>query len=397
MHYLLPTYKRQPISFVKGCGSYLYDKDGNAYLDALTGIAVCGLGHCHPRIQQVIAEQSGTLIHTSNLFEIEWQQIAGKKLCQVANMDKVFFANSGAEANETALKMARLFAYKRGQTRAKVIVMENSFHGRTLLTVSATANQTARQGFFTLDDDFVRVPFGDINAINQVLACYDDICAIMLEPIQGESGVRMADEFDNNGFDYLTHIRQICDKHDLLMILDEVQTGNGRTGKYFAYQHTDIKPDILTTAKGLGNGFPIGACMTQGRANDIFEVGSHGSTFGGTPLGCRIVSEVIDIIHNEKLLDNSLISQQILTTTLLDNLDENLVSVRGMGMMLGVVLPTNRQIAFDKLVDNARCQHKLIINVAGGNVIRLLPPLNLSVDDAKQIGQRIATLIRSQL
>ncbi|WP_019518626.1 aspartate aminotransferase family protein [Faucicola boevrei] len=393
MSYLLPTYKRQPISFVKGQGSYLFTADNTAYLDALTGIAVCGLGHCHPRINQAIAEQVSTLVHTSNLFGIDWQEKAGEKLCQRAGMDKVFFANSGAEANEAGLKMARLFAHQRGQQKARVIVMDNAFHGRTLLTVSATANPTARAGFFTLDDDFVRVPFGDIVAIEHALNEFDDICAIMLEPIQGESGVRTAD----NGFEFLTQVRQICDKHDLLMILDEVQTGNGRTGKYFAYQHSQIKPDILTTAKGLGNGFPVGACMTLGRANDIFSYGSHGSTYGGTPLACRIVSEVIDVIHDENLLDNVIKTHDILKNYLLDNLAKDNVNVRGAGMMLGVVLPTDRSIDFTSLVDKARDNHRLIINVAGGNAIRLLPPLNLTVSETQEIGERLVKLIKGAL
>lgn len=393
MSYLLPTYKRQPISFVKGQGSYLFTADNTPYLDALTGIAVCGLGHCHSRINQAIAEQVSTLVHTSNLFGIDWQEKAGEKLCQLAGMDKVFFANSGAEANEAGLKMARLFAHQRGQQKARVIVMDNAFHGRTLLTVSATANPTARAGFFTLDDDFVRVPFGDIVAIEHALSEFDDICAIMLEPIQGESGVRTAD----NGFEFLTQVRQICDRHDLLMILDEVQTGNGRTGKYFAYQHSQIKPDILTTAKGLGNGFPVGACMTLGRANDIFSYGSHGSTYGGTPLACRIVSEVIDVMHDENLLDNVIKTHDILKNYLLDNLAKDNVNVRGAGMMLGVVLPTDRGIDFASLVDKARDNHRLIINVAGGNAIRLLPPLNLTVSETQEIGERLVKLIKGAL
>ncbi|MFW2177089.1 MULTISPECIES: aspartate aminotransferase family protein [unclassified Moraxella] len=389
--HLLPTYKRQPISFTKGQGSYLYTADGTQYLDALTGIAVCGLGHCHPRISQAIAEQAQTLVHTSNLYGIDWQETAGTKLCEMAGMDKVFFANSGAEANEAALKMARLYASKRGQTQAKVIVMENSFHGRTLLTVSATANPTARAGFFTLDDDFVRVPFGDIEAINQAISENSDICAIMLEPIQGESGVRTAD----NGFEFLTQVREVCDKNNLLMILDEVQTGNARTGKYFAYQHSPIKPDILTTAKGLGNGFPVGACMTSGKANDIFGYGSHGSTYGGTPLACRVVSEVIDVINDENILANVNQQGELLTQLLLDGLANDGVSVRGKGLMLGVVLPTDKGINFGTLVDKARDEQKLLINVAGGNAIRLLPPLNLNQADTELMAERLVKLVKS--
>ena len=391
--HLLPTYKRQPISFTKGAGSYLYTVDGTQYLDALTGIAVCGLGHCHPRITAAISEQAATLVHTSNLFLIDWQETAGKKLCNVAGMDRVFFANSGAEANEAALKMARLYASNRGQSKARVIVMENSFHGRTLLTVSATANPTAREGFFTLDDDFVRVPFGDIDAIKQALNDYSDICAVMLEPIQGESGVNTA----ANGFEFLNQVRQVCDDNQLLMILDEVQTGNGRTGKYFAYQYSDIKPDILTTAKGLGNGFPVGACMTSGIANDILRYGSHGSTYGGTPLACRVVSEVIDVIQQENLMDNVNQNSELLIQLLRDSLASDGVTVRGKGMMLGVVLPTDRNIDFSKLVDIARDEYQLIINVAGGNAIRLLPPLSMTTSEIQDLAARLIKLISSQL
>ena len=391
--YLLPTYKRQPISFVRGEGSYLYSTEGHQYLDALTGIAVCGLGHCHPRITAAISDQAAKLVHTSNLFRVDWQERAGEKLCQVAGMDKVFFANSGAEANEAALKMARLYASNRGQAQARVIVMQNSFHGRTLLTVSATANPTARAGFFTLDDDFIRVPFGDMDAIRAVIAQHDNVCAIMLEPIQGESGVNTA----ANGFDFLSQVRQVCDEHELLMIVDEVQTGNGRTGKYFAYQYTDIKPDILTTAKGLGNGFPVGACMTHGKANAIFGYGSHGSTYGGTPLACRVVSEVIDVIQQENLMDNVNQNSELLIQLLMDSLASDGVTVRGKGMMLGVVLPTDRNIDFSKLVDIARDEYQLIINVAGGNAIRLLPPLNMKTSEIEDLATRLIKLITSQL
>lgn len=391
--YLLPTYKRQSIAFTKGQGSYLYTADGTQYLDALTGIAVCGLGHCHPRITQAISEQAATLVHTSNLFVIDWQETAGEKLCKVAGMDKVFFANSGAEANEAALKMARLYASNKGFSRPKVIVMEKSFHGRTLLTVSATANPTARAGFFTLDDDFIRVPFGDIEVIKSAIAKNDNVCAIMLEPIQGEGGLNTA----SNGFDFLKEVRTICDEHDLLMILDEVQTGNARTGKYFAYQYTDIKPDILTTAKGLGNGFPVGACMTMGKANDIFSYGSHGSTYGGTPLACRVVSEVIDVVQDEGLLSLALSHGKLLAKTFLDELGQYGISVRGKGMMLGVVLPENQGIDFARLVDIAREEHKIIINMTGGNVIRLLPALNMTEHETNEVAERVIKLLKSQI
>lgn len=389
--YLLPTYKRQSICFSRGQGSWLYTADNTAYLDALTGIAVCGLGHCHPRITQAIVKQAETLVHTSNLFMIDWQEKAGEKLCKVAGMDKVFFANSGAETNEAGLKMARLYAHNKGLQRPKVIVMEKSFHGRTLLTVSATANPTARAGFFTLDEDFIRVPFGDIQAIQQAIDNDNNICAVMLEPIQGEGGLNTA----KNGFEFLKQVRAVCDKYNLLMILDEVQTGNGRTGKYFAYQYTDIKPDILTTAKGLGNGFPVGACMTSGVANDIFSYGSHGSTYGGTPLACRVVDEVINVILEEDLLTTVEKNSQFLTQTFLDELASYDVTIRGKGMMLGVVLPEKLAIDFSQLVDIARDKFHIIVNVTGGNVIRLLPPLNMSLAETEQVAEKVIALVKS--
>ena len=266
MSYLMPTYARQPISFVRGQGSYLYTADGTAYLDALTGIAVCGLGHCHPAISHAMKEQADTLIHTSNLYQIDWQEKAGEILCQKAGMDKVFFANSGAEANECALKLARIYAHNQSKSHPKVIVMAHAFHGRTLLTVTATANPKARTGFFTLDDDFIRVPFNDVSAV-EALIDDKDICAVFVEPIQGEGGLHTPSD------DYLEKLQNICHTNDWLFMLDEVQTGNGRTGKYFAYQYSNVKPDVLTTAKGLGNGFPVGACMVSGKAKDLFGAG----------------------------------------------------------------------------------------------------------------------------
>ncbi|RYZ84507.1 MAG: aminotransferase class III-fold pyridoxal phosphate-dependent enzyme, partial [Moraxellaceae bacterium] len=282
---LMPTYARQPIAFVRGLGSYLYTEDGTAYLDALTGIAVCGLGHSHPVVAQAIAEQAGILVHTSNLFEIPWQEAAGHALTQVAGMQQVFFSNSGAEANEAAIKLARISGHKKGFASPKIIVMDKSFHGRTLATLSATGNAKVQAGFAPLVEGFLRVPFGDVAAIEQLARQHDDIVAILVEPIQGEGGINTAPQ----GFSYLNQLRDLCDQHDWLLMLDEIQTGNGRTGQYFAYQHTSIVPDVLTTAKGLGNGFPVGACLVQGKAVNLFAAGNHGSTYGGTALACRTV------------------------------------------------------------------------------------------------------------
>ncbi len=389
--YLMPTYNRQPISFTRGAGSWLYTKDDTPYLDALTGIAVCGLGHCHPQVTEAIQKQAATLIHTSNLFGIDWQERAGESLCKAAQMDSVFFANSGAEANEAALKMARLYAYNQGFKRPKVIVMEQSFHGRTLLSLSATANPKAREGFFTLDDDFIRVPFGDMAAIEQAAMDHSDICAIFVEPIQGEGGLNTA----ANGFAYLEDLQAACDKHNWLFMIDEVQTGNGRTGKYFAYQHSNARPDVLTTAKGLGNGFPVGACMARGRANGLFGAGSHGSTYGGTPLASRVVHSVYEVLGNSGIMHNSVTEGQFIRDSMTDELQQYGVSSRGAGTMIGIVLPETMDCS--QLVDLARDEQQLIINVTGGHVIRLLPPLNIDRNESEQVVDRLLRLLHPLL
>lgn len=389
--YLMPTYNRQPISFTRGAGSWLYTQDDTPYLDALTGIAVCGLGHCHPQVTEAIQQQASTLIHTSNLFGIDWQERAGESLCTAAQMDSVFFANSGAEANEAALKMARLHAHTQGFKQSKVIVMEQSFHGRTLLSLSATANPKAREGFFTLDDDFIRVPFGDIAAIKQAAIDYDDICAIFVEPIQGEGGLNTA----ANGFSYLEELQAECDAHNWLFMIDEVQTGNGRTGKYFAYQHSNARPDVLTTAKGLGNGFPVGACMVSGRAKNLFGAGSHGSTYGGTPLASRVVHSVYEVLANSDIMENAVREGQFIRNSLTDELQQQGVSSRGAGTMIGIVMPEAMDCS--KLVDLARDEQKLIINVTGGHVIRLLPTLNINRDESEQVVGRLLRLLKPLL
>ncbi|STY93579.1 aspartate aminotransferase family protein [Moraxella bovis] len=385
MSYLMPTYARQPISFARGQGSYLYTADGTAYLDALTGIAVCGLGHCHPAVSHAMKEQADTLIHTSNLYQIDWQEKAGEILCQKAGMDKVFFANSGAEANECALKLARLYAHNQGKSRPKVIVMEHAFHGRTLLTVTATANPKARSGFFTLDDDFIRVPFNDISAV-EALTDDKDICAVFVEPIQGEGGLHTPSD------DYLEKLQNICDANDWLFMLDEVQTGNGRTGKYFAYQYGNVKPDVLTTAKGLGNGFPVGACMVSGKAKDLFGAGSHGSTFGGTPFGCRVVCAVYDELTDE-VMTNAVRESDFIRQSMREHFPQ--IDVRGRGMMIGFGLPDD--VDCTHIVDMARDEFHLILNVTGGNVIRLLPALNISHDDTVILTDRLISLLKKTL
>ncbi|OAV03353.1 Acetylornithine aminotransferase [Moraxella catarrhalis] len=352
-------------------------------MDALTGIAVCGLGHCHPAITQAITEQASSLVHTSNLFGIDWQEKAADKLCQAAGMQQVFFANSGAEANECALKIARLYAHNQGKAKPKVIVMENSFHGRTLLTVSATANPKARAGFYTLDDEFVRVPFGEADAV-AALSGDPDICAVLVEPIQGEGGLHTPPD------DYLEKLSKICKDNDWLLMLDEVQTGNGRTGKYFAYQYSTIAPDVLTTAKGLGNGFPIGACMVNNKAVGLFGAGSHGSTYGGTPLGSRVVCAVYDVL-DEAIMDNARTQGDAIRAHIVDKFGAQGVSARGRGMMIGFAMP--KEVDLTEAVNIARDQHHLIINVTGGNVIRLLPALNLSKQDTDLLIDKMTDLL----
>ncbi|GAC1379414.1 MAG: aspartate aminotransferase family protein [Aquirhabdus sp.] len=387
--FLMPTYARQPMAFVRGQGTYLYTQDGTAYLDALTGIAVCGLGHCHPAVTAAMIDQASELVHTSNLFQIPWQEEAGRLLCQVGGMERCFFANSGAEANEAAIKLARMSAYKKGITTPKIIVMEKSFHGRTLATLSATGNEKVQKGFYPLVEGFLRVPFGDVAAIEALAKAHDDIVAILVEPIQGEGGVNTAPQ----GFVYLEQLRALCDQHDWLLMLDEIQTGNGRTGKYFAYQHTAIKPDVLTTAKGLGNGFPVGACLVRDKAYDLFAAGNHGSTFGGTPLACRTVFAVIDSIQKEQAIENAEIMGAYLKDRLAEEFAGLVTEVRGFGMILGIELPR----PCGELVARARDEQHMIINVTADNVVRLLPPLNLSQDDADEIIKRLVALVKDFL
>ncbi len=386
---LMPTYARQPIAFVRGQGSYLYTENDTAYLDALTGIAVCGLGHAHPVVAQAIAEQAGLLVHTSNLFEVPWQEAAGHALTKVAGMQQVFFSNSGAEANEAAIKLARISGHKKGFASPKIIVMEKSFHGRTLATLSATGNAKVQAGFAPLVEGFLRVPFGDVAAIEALSQQHDDIVAILVEPIQGEGGVNTAPQ----GFEYLNQLRSLCDQHDWLLMLDEIQTGNGRTGKYFAYQHTAIIPDVLTTAKGLGNGFPVGACLVQGKAVNLFSAGNHGSTYGGTPLACRTVYTVIECLQKEGAIDNAAKMGSYLVAQFNAALKQYHVTVRGFGLMIGIELP----IPCGELVARARDEKQLIINVTADNVVRLLPALNLSQIDADEIVNRLVPLIKDLL
>ncbi|MFZ4654971.1 MAG: aspartate aminotransferase family protein, partial [Methylococcaceae bacterium] len=294
---LMPTYARMPVSFERGQGPWLWTTEGQRYLDAISGIAVCNLGHAHPKIAEALCDQARTLIHTSNLYGIALQEQLAERLAALSGLDNVFFSNSGAEANEAALKLARKYGHSRGISHPKVIVMENSFHGRTLFTLSATGSRKVQEGFEPLVEGFIRAPFGDGD---QIEALDDpDIVAIFLEPIQGEGGIRVAPN------EYLTRLRTLCDQRHWLLMFDEVQCGMGRSGRWFGFQHANIKPDVMTLAKALGNGFPIGACLARGAAAEVLTQGNHGSTFGGNPLACRAALSVIDILSDEHLVQRA--------------------------------------------------------------------------------------------
>ncbi len=384
MSHLMETYKRLPVAFVRGSGSWLEDAAGKRYLDALSGIAVCGLGHAHPRVTKAIAEQAGTLLHTSNLYEIPLQDRLADRLCALSGMDRVFFANSGAEANEAAIKIARLYGHGRGRSRPSIIVMKSSFHGRTMATLTATGNRKVQAGFEPLLSGFLRAPFNDVEAIRKIAKNANEVVAILVEPVQGEGGIAVPDP------DYLQRLRQICDDHGWLLMLDEVQTGNGRTGRFFAYQHTDVLPDVVTTAKGLGNGVPIGACLARGAAANVFGPGNHGSTFGGNPLVCAAANAVLDVLEEDGLIDRAAVLGARILGGLRTRLKgNNLVSdIRGHGLMIGVELtePCGALVAQGLAAG-------ILLNVTRDNVIRLLPPLTLSDAEADMVVDRVADLI----
>ena len=386
MNHIMETYGRLPVSFVSGAGSYLTDTSGKQYLDALSGIAVCGLGHAHPKVSEAIKQQAATLVHTSNLYGIPLQERLAQRLCALSGMDKVFFCNSGAEANEAAIKIGRLYGHNRQINNPTIIVADDSFHGRTMATLSATGNAKVRAGFDPLVSGFIRVPFNDLGAIEHIAENDDEVVAIMVEPVLGEGGIIIP---NNN---YLAELRQICDKNKWLLILDEVQTGNGRTGTFFAYQQESILPDIVTTAKGLGNGFPIGACIAKGVASEILIPGKHGSTFGGNPLACAAANAVLDTLAEDDLMNrardlgNHIVSG--LKTALSGN--NRVVDIRGKGLMIAVEMDT----PCPNLVTTA-LENGILINVARDNVVRLLPPLTLRDDEADHLIAKVAHVVRS--
>jgi acetylornithine aminotransferase len=384
---LMTTYQPLALSFIKGLGTRLWDQAGREYLDAVAGVAVTNVGHSHPKIVSAISEQAGLLLHTSNLYSIDWQQRLAQKLTRLAGMERAFFNNSGAEANETALKLARLYGWHRGIEQPLVVVMENAFHGRTLGTLSASDGPAVRLGFNELPGDFVKVPFGDLEALDKIQQAHGArIVAILIEPIQGESGVQLAPP------GYLKALRERCDRRSWLLMLDEIQTGIGRTGQWFAFQHEGIVPDVMTLAKGLGNGIPIGACLARGKAADLFTPGSHGSTFGGNPLACRVGCTVLEIIEEQGLLENARLQGERLLARLRIELadDPNVLAIRGQGLMIGIEL---KQPIRDLTLIAAR-DHGLLINVTRGKTIRLLPPLTIDEREVEMIVRGVCRALK---
>lgn len=380
---LIPAYARLPVSFDRGDGVRLWDHDGNEYFDALGGIAVCGLGHSHPAITTAITEQAGTLLHTSNLFSVTHQENLAKKLCSVSGMDAVFFGNSGAEANEAAIKLTRLHARKKNVEHPVVITFDGSFHGRTMATLSATGNEKVHNGFSPLVGEFLHLPYNDIAAIENVIG-NKNVVAIMVEPILGEGGIVVPD----NG--YLRAIRKICDDQNWLMICDEIQTGMARTGHWFACLAEQITPDVITSAKALGNGIPIGACLTAGDAAKLIQPGHHGSTFGGNPFSCRVALAVLETMQQQNIPDNAKTTGDLLMNSLTESLHNRpeFKQIRGRGMMIGVELDTDCTGLVNTGLDN-----RVVFNVTAGNTVRLLPPCNLTESETSEIARRVADSI----
>ncbi|WP_124945993.1 aspartate aminotransferase family protein [Sulfurirhabdus autotrophica] len=390
MSHLMNTYARLPVAFVRGEGVWLWDENGKRYLDAVAGVAVNGLGHAHPKLTHAICEQAKTLIHTSNLYGVKKQEELADKLASISGMDEVFFCNSGAEANEAAIKIARLYGHGKGIEIPTIIVMEKSFHGRTMATLTATGSRKVQAGFEPLLSGFVRVPYDDIEAITQVAAHNKNIVAILVEPVQGEGGVHIPTPLT----DYFTALRRVCDENGWLLMLDEVQTGIARTGTWFAHQHTAIKPDVMSLAKGLGSGMPIGACLTAGKAKDTFKPGNHGSTFGGNPLACAAALATLAAIEEQNLREHSVELGQYIQ----DGFNKSLAGiagvtqVRGLGLMIGIELDR----PCGELVKLALAKG-LLINVTADKVVRLLPPMIMSQEEAAQLIDILSALIKEFL
>ena len=388
--HLMNTYNRQPVTFTKGEGVWLWNDQGEKYLDALAGVAVNGLGHAHPKLVDAISKQAAKLIHVSNIYQIAEQEALADKLCEISGMDKVFFCNSGCEANEAAIKLARLYGHNKGITHPEIIVMDQSFHGRTLATLSATGNRKVQAGFEPLVSGFVRVPYDDIEAVKQVALHHPNVVAVLVEPVQGEGGINIPKDAGA----YLEALRHICDANHWLLMLDEVQTGMGRTGTWFSFQHTSIQPDVMSLAKGLGSGVPIGACVASGKAAEVFTYGKHGSTFGGNPLATAAGLATLNIIEEEGLLANAEKIGDLICEGFNAEFKETagVVAVRNAGMMIGIELDR----PCGDLVRTA-LEAKLLINVTADKVVRLLPPLVMNEAEAKELVQRLAVLIKAFL
>lgn len=388
--HLMNTYGRQPVTFDKGVGVWLYDQQGNAYLDGLSGVAVNGLGHAHPKFVTAIQAQVARLVHVSNIYQIAEQARLADKLAEISGLDKVFFCNSGCEANEAAIKLARLYGHNKGIENPEIIVMERAFHGRTMATLSATGNRKTQAGFEPLVSGFVRVPFDDLEAVKQVAKRKNNVVAILVEPVQGEGGVHIPADLKA----YFQGLRQVCDENGWLLMLDEVQSGVGRTGTWFAFQHTGIVPDVMTLAKGLGSGVPIGACLAKGAAADTFTPGKHGSTFGGNPLATAAGIATLDIIAEEKLRENAEEIGGFLNAQLREAFagNKHVVNIRNAGLMVGIEL----DVPCGELVKLA-LEQKLLINVTAEKVIRLLPSLIMSKQEAQELVNRLVPIVKTFL
>lgn len=388
MRHVMKTYGRKSIAFSRGDGAWLYDTSDKRYLDALCGIAVTSLGHNHPQVTRAIQEQASTLIHCSNLYQIPQQEALAIKLCELAQMESVFFSNSGAEANEAAIKLARLFGHNKGIDNPVIIVTNQSFHGRTMATLSATGNRKVQAGFEPLLSGFARVPYDDTDAIRQVAENNKNVVAIFIEPIQGEGGIQIPHP------QYLNELRDIADQEDWLLIVDEVQTGMGRTGAWFAHQHNNILPDVMTLAKALGNGTPVGACLARGKAAEILSPGTHGSTFGGNPLVSRAALATIEAIESGELVDRATLIGNKIAENLKSTLqhESSVIDIRNKGLMIGIELDRGCTPIVDLALDAG-----LLLNVTADKVIRLLPPLILDTDQINFLVTTITTIIKEFL
>ncbi len=383
MSVIMPTYQRLPVTFIRGEGSRVFDTSGRAYLDGLSGIAVTNLGHCHPAITEAINRQASALLHTSNLYHIQTQEQLATRLADATGMEKLFFCNSGSEANEAAIKLARRYGHMQGIEQPTIVVLESAFHGRTMGSLAATDGETKRAPFAPMLPGFVRVPRNDLAGI-EALSSDPQVVAVLLEPIQGEGGVWTLDE------SYLAGLRTLCDRHNWLLMFDEVQSGNGRCGSLYAFQRLGVSPDVLTTAKGLGNGFPIGCCMARGTAATVLGPGDHGTTFGGNPLGCAVALAVLDVLESEQLWRRADPIREAILAAVDNKIHDarSITEIRGTGLMIGleVNLPTDHMVA-DALA------HGSLINVAAGNTLRLLPPLTYSDEEAHELGALVAGVI----